>query len=234
MLLAGCATLEEQAKIITETAPMRPIEDPTQFPNYQPITPIALTPTDHPPQGASLWRPGAKSFFRDNRASRVGDIIKVAVGIDDSAEFSNSTNSTARHNQKSGVTKLFGLEQELSNLVPGLSPPDLLNLDSTNNFIAPKSTIKRTETLTFIIPAIVQQVLPNGSLVVRGRQEIRLNNEVRQLQVMGIARPVDIDNNNTIKSERLTECRIVYGGEGDISDEQHLRYGQKALDILPF
>ncbi len=79
------------------------------------------------------------------------------------------------------------------------------------------------------------QMLPNGNMVVAGRQEVKVNQELRELRVAGIIRPQDINMNNTIPYEKIAEARITYGGDGSISRQQLRGYGEGVVDIvLPY
>jgi flagellar L-ring protein precursor FlgH len=113
-------------------------------------------------------------------------------------------------------------------------PTKLLTADSTASSDG-KGSVNRQEALQTSVAAVVTQVLPNGNLVVEGKQEIRVNYEIRELVVAGIVRPEDIQSDNTIDSTKIAEARIAYGGRGQIMDVQQPRYGQQVMDVvLPF
>ena len=82
---------------------------------------------------------------------------------------------------------------------------------------------------------MVTQVLPNGDLVIVGHQEMRVNHDIRDLQVTGVVRPLDISAVNTVSLDKLAEARVSYGGRGWIDNMQQPRYGEQLIDIAaPF
>jgi flagellar L-ring protein precursor FlgH len=107
----------------------------------------------------------------------------------------------------------------------------VIGTDSTSSAEG-KGSVNRSEDLRTNVAAVVTQVLPNGNMVIEGRQEIRVNYELRELVVGGIVRPEDIESDNTLESTKIAQARIAYGGRGQITDVQQARYGQQVLDIV--
>jgi flagellar L-ring protein precursor FlgH len=134
--------------------------------------------------------------------------------------------------EDSGIENFFGKSK-----VPIMNsavPTRIFTSDSSTSLDG-KGSVNRSEALQTNVAAVVTQVLPNGNLVVDGRQEIRVNFEIRELIVAGIVRPEDIQSDNTIDSSKIAQARIAYGGRGQITDVQQPRYGSQVLDvILPF
>lgn len=232
--LCGCSMVSD-LRNVGRPPSLSPIVNPTSARGYEPVSMPMPTAPHEPVDTNSLWRPGAKAFFRDQRASKVGDILTVEISIDDSAKIDNQTQRTRTGTEKMGLTNLFGLENPIAKALPGVTDPSSLvdtNSDSETNG---KGQIQRDETINTTIAAIVTQILPNGNLVISGKQEVRVNNEVRELDLAGIVRPEDISNTNTINQTQIAEARIAYGGRGDITRIQQPRYGQQVLDIVsPF
>ena len=183
----------------------------------------------------SLWRSGPSSLFGDRRARTLGDILTVVVEIDEQAEITNRTNRTRNATEGLSVPNFFGLPSLAESVLPNganLNPAIDASSSTTNSG---DGSIARGEKITLQIAATVVGVLPNGHMVITGNQEVRVNHELRDLQVAGIIRPEDISRRNTITYEKIADARVVYGGRGVISDVQQPRYGQQILDaVMPY
>jgi flagellar L-ring protein precursor FlgH len=228
-LSGGCSAID-RLKNIGEQPRLSAIDNPTTQPGYKPVQMPMPTPQPATYNPNSLWRNGSRAFFKDQRAQQVGDILTVTVNITDTAQFANETQLNRTGNIGSDVTNFFGQKSFVNAPVPG----SLLTADGTTQNDG-KGSINRQETLQTHIAAVVTQVLPNGNMVVEGKQEIRVNAEIRELIVAGIVRPEDIQADNTIDSAKIAQARIAYGGRGQLSDLQQPRYGQQVFDVLlPF
>nr|WP_223861549.1 flagellar basal body L-ring protein FlgH [Geminicoccus harenae] len=233
--LAGCG-ISERLEAIGKTPPLTPIENPVAVAGYQPVSLPMPDPEPAPTAGAnSLWRSGARAFFKDQRAREVGDVVTVRVTMADRAELSNESTRARRNSEDLGINQMFGMAGKLGDLLSNESEDgDFVGLSSQSGSRG-SGTVSRDEEIKLAVAAVVTQVLPNGNLVIRGRQEIRVNFEVRELVLAGVIRPQDVTSDNTIAHEKIAELRMAYGGRGQITDVQQPRYGQQALDILlPF
>jgi flagellar L-ring protein precursor FlgH len=228
----GCSSIDRLSQI-GEQPKLSAIENPTTQPGYKPVQMPMPKPEAVSYNANSLWRNGSRSFFKDQRAHQIGDLLTVTVNITDQANFANETQRSRTATEDSGITAFLGsslLGQKAQSVLPGR----FLTADS-NSGTDGKGSIVRQETLQTNVAAVVTQLLPNGNLVVEGRQEIRVNYEKRELIVAGIVRPEDIQSDNTIDSSKIAQARIAYGGHGEISDLQQPRYGSQVMDVLlPF
>jgi flagellar L-ring protein precursor FlgH len=234
LALAGCSAADRLANI-GQAPPLSAIEDPTAQPGYKPVRLPMPDPQPVSYAANSLWRQGSRAFFKDQRAALVGDIVTVRVRVTDKANMDNATKRSRSNGEDLGAANMFGLETKLTKILPeGTKADSLLKLNSDTKSEG-EGSIRRSETLATDVAAVVTQVLPNGNLVVEGKQEIRVNFEVRELIVAGIVRPEDIEAGNTVDSTKIAQARIAYGGRGQITDVQQPRYGQQVMDVLlPF
>lgn len=190
-------------------------------------------------EAASLWQTGNQGFFGDHRAVRVGDILTVNIEIDDEAQLKNASSRSRSGNQNIDGSTMLGYEGKLAKILPGIKDEDLPQSDlvdlSSDSASQGKGSIARNEKINLKVAAMIIQRLENGNLVIAGRQEVKVNNELRELRVAGIIRPVDIEMNNTIPYQKIAEARITYGGRGQLSAVQKPRYGEDALEVaLPY
>ncbi len=235
LLLTGCGDatrrISEIGKEPAFTDPQRSLAQ-----GARPISMPMPTPQTGAPEANSLWRPGARAFFKDQRANTIGDILTVTVDISDQASLENSTNRSRAADEGAGIGALMGLETSaLSRLFPAdFDPAQMAEFDS-NHSATGAGQMQRGESISLKIASVIYDVLPNGNLAILGRQEVRVNHELRQLTVTGIIRPQDINADNTVPSDKIAEARIAYGGRGTLSDVQKPRYGQELFDIVfPF
>jgi flagellar L-ring protein FlgH len=230
-LAGGCSAIDRITQI-GEQPKLAAIENPTSQPGYKPVQMPMPKPELASYNANSLWRNGSRAFFKDQRAARVGDILTITVNFTDKANLSNETKRDRTSKEDSGVSDFIGAQTitQAHKILPG----KLLTTDSTSKYDG-SGSVDRKENLQTNVAAVVTQVLPNGNLVVEGKQEIRVNFEIREMIVAGIVRPEDIQSDNTIDSSKIAQARIAYGGRGQITDFQQPRYGQQVTDILlPF
>ena len=233
--LSACGTAERVANI-GRAPKLSPIEGVTapamqsSLANQQQMAAVRSGETAQQAEnGASLWRSGSRAFFRDPRASQVGDILTVQIAISDQAQVNNTTSRSRKNSEEAGIPSLFGLQKHL----PG-DPGSLVEAGSTSSSSG-SGQVNRKENINLTVAAIVTGVLPNGNLVIQGKQEVRVNYEVRELVIAGLVRPEDISRANTINHTQIAEARISYGGRGQLTDVQQARYGQQLYDALfPF
>jgi flagellar L-ring protein FlgH len=231
-LLSSCAALD-RLKNVGQQPALSSVDNPTARPGYKPVQmpmPAAQTASYNP---NSLWRNGSRAFFKDQRAHQIGDILTVQVNITDKANIANETQRSRTNTEDSGITNFLG-SNTIKTPATSILPGRILTADSTSSSDG-KGSVNRSEALSTNVAAVVTQVLPNGNMVVEGKQEIRVNFEIRELIVAGIVRPEDIQSDNTIDSTKIAQARIAYGGRGQITEVQQQRYGQQVMDVvLPF
>src|SRR6202035_1774097 len=171
-IAGGCSSIDRLTQI-GEQPKLSEIENPTTKPGYKPVQMPMPKPEAVSYNANSLWRNGSRSFFKDQRAHQIGDLLTVTVNITDQANFANETQRTRTDKEDSGITDFLGaktLGAQAQKVLPGR----ILTADSTASSDG-KGSVNRQEALQTNVAAVVTQVLPNGNLVVEGKQEIRVN-----------------------------------------------------------
>ncbi|MDX1949855.1 MAG: flagellar basal body L-ring protein FlgH [Rickettsiales bacterium] len=236
LLLSSCSTSQlDRLEWLGKKPPMS--EQKVQNPTFQ--WPAELPKYTKPASSNSLWDGNSKTFFKDQRAGKVGDIVTVRVAVQDRAQVNNRTERRRTENDNVRVPEVFGLQGKLAGLTKVVSgskgnPANLFDQETVLNNRG-EGIINRTENINTVIAAVITKVLPNGNFAIYGSQEVRINYELRQLTVKGVIRPEDITPNNEVSLQQIAEARISYGGAGVIDDIQQPRIGNQVADILsPF
>lgn len=224
--LSGCGGINEKLSRINEP-PAQTRSNAMAMPMPEPVPDVRAA--------NSLWSTNRTTFFKDQRARAVGDILTVLVEIADKAELENETKNSRTAATGAGVDNFLGYESYAGKVFPGpFDPENLIGVNSTSSQNG-KGEVDREEKINVKLAAVVQQILPNGNMVVKGSQEVRVNFENRVLTLAGVIRPEDITLDNTIGYEKVAEARISYGGRGQQTDLQQAPYGHQFWDaVSPF
>lgn len=223
----------ERLKDIGSVPVMTRTQNPIAYDDYVPVSiPMTSQPYEKT-QPNSLWRAGARTFFKDQRASRVGDILTVIIKIDDRIDFRNTTTAMRNAQTDVGLGNVMGFESKLGKILPhAVDPSKLINMKGKLMDNRGSGQMTRQERVETHVAVLVTQVLPNGNLVVSGRQEARLGFEVREVFLTGIIRPEDITAANTILWNKIAEARLSYSGRGDLSDAQRPSVLQEVINQI--
>jgi flagellar L-ring protein precursor FlgH len=222
-ILSGCGTSLKEAGREPSLSPVGSgIADGSASTYRYPETPSA------PVKKFSLWDDRQSRLFTDPRALSQGDILTVKIKINDRARFKNESDRSRTASRSLGFDANVGWDGASTG---GKGKGSLDSKTQTNG----AGATERSESIELNVAAVVTDVLPNGNLMIRGSQEVRVNAELRVLTIGGIVRPADIGAENTISYERIAEARISYGGRGRLTEVQQPAYGQQILDqVLPF
>lgn len=189
----------------------------------------------------SLYSEDSVNLFADAKARRVGDIVTINI-VENSRAAKNASTNTGRSNSIQAETNaLLGYEDPtniplIGGVFSSLNYRPNVGVDASfqSSFSGSGST-SRNENMNARMSARIIQVLPNGNLVLRGSQEILVNNERQYITVQGVVRPNDITADNTVLSSYIADARIDYSGQGDLSRKQREGWLSRFFDsVWPF
>lgn len=183
-------------------------------------------------QQGTIWRgeATANSFFVDQRAKGIGDIITIKI-VEVSQATEKATTDTGRSSEiNAGISNFFGLEKQN----PYLAANPLIKANTKNNFAGTGETT-RTGSLSATISAKVVDLLPNGNLAIEGKRELYINNEKKEILLQGVVRPRDIGYDNAVFSTQVADAKVIYTGIGIIGEKQRPGWLTRVFDIVwPF
>jgi len=233
--LAGLAGLAGCAERIRQPVPVANQEAALINP------PVETFPEPAVHTEGSIFSENAVNLFADAKARKVGDIVTINIVENSRATKSANTSLGRQNSVQANTNALLGYENPtnvpfIGGIFSSLNYQPNIGVDAnyTSSFSGSGST-NRTENMTARISARIIQVLPNGNLVLRGSQEILVNNERQYITVQGVVRPYDITPENTVLSTYIADARIDYTGQGDISRKQREGWLSRFFDtIWPF
>ncbi len=202
--------------------------------NYTTVVPRVIPQEARTP--GSLWVGVTTNnlYFADNRARGIGDLVTVKISDKSSATKKATTKTKRGSSIDAGIPKVMGIEKDLEAKNKNLSMSQLYKASMSNKFDGSGETTRAGQ-LTATITCMVVRVLPNGNLVIQGDKDVQVNNETQFIRLHGIIRPQDIEQDNSVSSDKIADARIIYSGRGVVSDKQIGGWGTKILDwIWPF
>ena len=227
-LLTGCANTLERLQNIGQN----PILHEVPIYKEDKKEPLNIYQEDNQVNNNSLWVPGKRLFLKDNQANKIGDIIKVNIKVSDNAKLENESKRSRKTSENLPMPNIPIVSKALSHI--SNNDKNLLDIKGGNNNLG-SGSINRNEKINTQVAASIIEILPNGNLIIKGTQEIRVNFEVRQIYIAGIVKAGDISVDNTVDSSKVADLRLSYGGKGHISEVQQPRLGTQLIDILsPF
>ncbi len=199
--LSACLTLTA----CTVAGPAKP-NDPFYAPK--------LVPTEGrtPPLNGSLYTDSSSlDLFSDRKARRVGDIITIDLKEQTVSQKKANVGSSKASNYAMKNPTILGAPLGLGSVNLGTEA------GSTNDFKG-KGDAAQSNNLQGNITVTVTEILPNGTLVVRGEKWMTINRGDEYLRITGMVRPDDVGADNTVLSTRVANARISYSGTGAMAD----------------
>jgi flagellar L-ring protein precursor FlgH len=140
-----------------------------------------------------------------------GDTVTVVVSDRATAVASGTTNTSRSSSVTAGVQAALGP-------IKATGPLGQLAGAKSDSAIKGTGSTTRSMQLSTTVTSIVERVLPNGNLLLRGSKSIAVNSERQVVEVRGIVRPEDLQAGNTIASDRVAMLDIKVNGKGVVGD----------------
>ncbi|MHC4716271.1 MAG: flagellar basal body L-ring protein FlgH [Planctomycetota bacterium] len=167
----------------------------------------------------SIWKRGTRRMKRitiDDAAREVGDVITITIRERSVIENDTSRKMDKTTSRKAGTSGTLDLANLIGQSV-GKHIFDFPKLDldfSSETKFDGNTDFGSDRSVEDKITVTVEDVLPNGNLVVFGKRQREVEGDTQIVQVSGIVRPGDIGFDNTVDSDRVANFRLVYKGQG--------------------
>jgi len=160
----------------------------------------------------SIYNPdhGPSNMIADKTAMRPGDLLTILI-LENQQLKNEETSQLQRATDLNYAITSFNIKPNAWNPLPDIAASSQDDFNGRANY-------EKKGNFTARITTIVQDVLPNGNLVIKGRREIHIDNETKVIEFSGVVRRFDIRPDNTVESELVAEARVSYIGEGDLTD----------------
>jgi len=188
----------------------------------------------------SIFGQGENPLFSDHKAMNVNDIVTVVI-----SETAKSTNSGSKQLSESDTVALgggvFGRGSAGNNGTPvpvngSINTfTDIGYNSKSNSAYTGKGSATKDASFTTTVSARVVKILRNGNYFIAGKREILIDDQKQIIQISGVIRPYDIDQNNNINSSQMSEAKILYKTEGDVDRATKQGWGTKLVQaVWPF
>jgi len=211
VLLAGCESL------------------PKRDPDFAPVQAVDLRPPQQ--NNGAIYQAGYDMrMFEDHTAKRVGDILTINLEEKTQAKKVADLDAKKDNSISASAPILMGLDPSI------LFGNDLSATLASKHEFTGESEANQSNSLSGKISVTVVAVLPNGNLKIRGEKRVTLNDGNEYIRLLGIVRPVDINESNEISSNKVADATIMYTGDGTVADSSKVGFFAKFFlsPLFPF
>ncbi|MBN2815654.1 MAG: flagellar basal body L-ring protein FlgH [Campylobacterales bacterium] len=207
-------------------------------PKYVEEMPAQEDPKDYTSTG-SIFGQGDNPLFSDHKAMHANDIVTVVI-----SETATSSNTGSKALTESDDISLGGgifsntgsansMVSKATNGVNGFSDIGFSSSSATSYTGAGSAT--KDASFTTTVSARIVKVLQNGNYFISGRREILIDDQKQLVQISGVIRPYDIDQNNRINSSQMSDAKILYKTQGDVDRATKQGWGTQIIEaVWPF
>ena len=225
LLLSGC------------TAGLSDPEIDFEPPKYVEEIPAKEDKQDYTATG-SIFGQGENPLFSDHKAMHVNDIVTVVI-----SETATSSSTAAKQLSEADNTSLgggiftsTGGNAAVNGAVSRLNGLGNIGFSSeTTNAFKGSGSATKDASFTTTVSARIVKVLENGNYFISGRREILIDKQKQMIQLSGVIRPYDIDQDNNINSAQMSDAKILYKTQGDVDRATEQGWGTKIIQaVWPF